>query len=238
MTRNRLRPEEGAHLGVCRLGEIDVPLPDRPEVSRPKRTHDRICDSGKSFERLSGTDWNRADGRGGSRLLHPGEDRLQGGAGGDAVIDDDHRPTGNGDRRTLPPVDRETALDLSSLTGYLCLDVRVVDTEPVNDVGMKDRGTVHRQRSNGELWVAGSPDLAPHDDVERSVEVRRDLCGDRQPPSRHTEHQDVGFRTQLPRAADGIGEHATGMSSIVEPHEVTHDRDVTGRARPSAPGPR
>ena len=139
-----------------------------------------------------------------------------GGAGGDAVVDDDDRTPGDVDARTVAAEPRGPALELGALGRLHGRHLGGAGADGGDDVVVEDPHIALADRPHAELLVARRSQFAHDDHVERGVECGGDLGGDRDAAPWQPEDDDVPVTEVVERG----GEPAPGIDTIGEPHRA------------------
>ena len=126
------------------------------------------------------------------RLLAPHglERHPQRGAGGDAVVDHDHRRPPQRHRCAAVQVEDAAAVDLVQLLEHLGLEVVGVELDRRHHLVVEDdvRRRAVDHRGDGQLGLPRRADLAHQQQVEPGVQHARQLGADRHAPTRQREH--------------------------------------------------
>ena len=207
--------EQPQHLVVGRRREVGVPLADGAERRRLQRADQLVgerADLGARVRRADrhGDDEPRRTRR--AHGLHRGAHR---GAGGQAVVDDDHRPPGQRRALTVPA---ESALALDKLApGDLGapLDLLGADAEVPDDLLVEHPQTAGRDGSDGQLVVVRGADLAHDQHIEVAPDPRRDGRGDRHAATGESEHERRRITVPDP-GMDLLGQQASGLGAVAE----------------------
>ena len=209
--------QEGVHLRVGGLVEVLVPVADRPHHSGVSR-QTTSSHSGASVSIVSGAPTGTAST---SRSGSAGAQRPKRGAGGaagrEAVVDEDHRPSGDIERGALAAVAPQPLLQLVLGALRRALDLLRAELERAQREVVEDADAALGDRAHAELRVPGRADL-PHDEhIEWRTQRSGDLEGDRHAATREADHDGMlgGERLQ-PRA-----ELAAGVAAVVE-HSRRH----------------
>src|SRR5438552_10902580 len=125
------------------------------------------------------------------QLSQRGDRGAHGGAGGEAVVDEDDDFVMELGRRAVVTVEALAALELLALTGGDLVDERAWDAEAVDDVAIQNLDPAGGDRAHGELLMAGHAQLADDEHVERSVEGLGDFQGNGYSPARQSEHLNI-----------------------------------------------
>ena len=113
-------------------------------------------------------------------------------AGRQPVVDEDDRPVPHVGRRAVVAVGPLAPLQLRLLPGGHRLDRLGRDAQRVDHVRVEHARAARGESAHGQLFVAGHPQFAHQEDVERRTERLRDLEADRDAAARQRQHDHVG----------------------------------------------
>ena len=114
---------------------------------------------------------------GGMAMTEGGDGGAHGGAGGQAVVDEDHGLAGDFDGRAVASVGLFTALELEALAGGDFFNLVMGDAEVEGYVRGDDLDAASGDGADGQLWDAGGAELANDPDIEGGVKGLGDLKG-------------------------------------------------------------
>lgn len=140
-----------------------------------------------------------------------------GGAGGDAVVDEEHRASGQrGARATL-----SEAVRLPGQLGLLAVldgvDIGAGDVAHADDVVAEHLGAALADGAEAQLPVVRDAELADDDHVQGCVQGAGHLVGDDHAATRQAEHDGV-VEFQMPQP---LGELPSGIRAVCEVHGST-----------------
>ncbi len=213
------------------LSEVAVPLPDCVELRRGLEADDLI---GFHFERFDDVD--RGDGH---RQHDPscpsGPYHSQGrsgrAAGGDAIVHDDHRATGDRHGRLIAAESPRTRLHLRPLAGFDLAQFFVPHAGHVHDIPVDHTGTVFSDGSHPQLGLERDTQLAHHDDVERRFQRPRHLEGHRHASPGKAQDD----RVLVSQRRQRLGELSSGVLTVTEQsHRSTSEGSRMTRAMVAA----
>ena len=189
--------------------------PTAPKVDRLKRTDQLV---GQRVDRGAGV--RRADGNGDHEPRRTGRPHgshggAHRGAGGQAVVHDDHGPPGQLRALTIPaqaalPLDQLAPGDLGAP-----LDLLAADAEVPDDLLVEHAQSTRRDGSDGQLVVVRRADLAHDQHIEVTTEARRDGRGDRHAAAGEPEHQRRRITVPDP-GVDLLRQQAPGLGAVAE----------------------
>lgn len=150
-------------------------------------------------------------------------------AGGEAVVDEDGSLAPHIDGWTPVAVQLLAAEKLGGLPADCRLDRLRRDAKAPDDVIVQNADAAGRDCAHGELLVAGDPELAHDENVERGADSACDLKGDRDTAAGQAE-DDRFTRRKL---AHEFGEYLSGFSPVAKgkwhgtPPQLTVDQGST-----------
>jgi hypothetical protein len=136
-------------------------------------------------------------------------------AGGEAVVDEDDGLAAHVERRAVVAIGGLATGELAPLVLRHRLDRVGRDAERAHELLVEDENAARAERAHGELLVAGHPQLADREDVERQTQATRDLIRDGHASAGQPEHHSVApvrVRRQPPR------EEPPRLHSIAKQH--------------------
>ena len=164
--------QQGQDVAVRGRREVPVPLADGAELERSQRAHEVVGQVGDELARIGGADRHGGDqpGRpGGADRPHRGPHRRP---GGQAVVDDDHHPAAEGQRRGRRDGNGAPARPAprrASIGGPL--DVTGRETELADEVVVEHGQATGGHGADRQLALARRADLAHGQDVELAADA-------------------------------------------------------------------
>ena len=183
--------EETAHLIIRRLPEIVVPETDGVKRFRSLGADHLVDEFAHFFAGRARGDRHRADDPGGISFAQGERAGPQRRSGGQPVVDEDHRLTGDIGGRLGASVEALAAGKLAPLVGFDRVDDFSRNAELADRILVQDPQSARGDRAHGQLFVAGDAELADEEGIKGCVEGRGDLGGDRNAATRKPEHDDV-----------------------------------------------
>lgn len=205
--------EELGDFSIGGLGEVCIALADAAKIGRGFKGEKAIDQGTQGGAGLTGGEGDGDDDL--ARVLSAeGLDcGAKGGAGGDAVIDEDDGLAGDRGRGGMAAVGELPPKKLLPLDGGLGFESRTGDAEGAHDVMVNDLHTAAGDGAHGELRVAGDAELADDEDIERGVEFAGDLRGHGDAAAREGKHENVRAVCMLHERG---GEKAAGVRAVAE----------------------
>ncbi|GAA3115756.1 hypothetical protein GCM10017687_31380 [Streptomyces echinatus] len=150
-----------------------------------------------------------------------------GGAGGQAVVDHDHRAALQVRWRAVTAVAPLAAAQFLPLAVHGRGEGVLGEAEVAEAVGVEERRIVRGERADGELLVVRGADLADDEHVERGTEGPGDGLGDGDPTAGQGEDEErAGEVAPLTQAAQQSGECPAGFGAVPEAHGWSFRRGV------------
>jgi hypothetical protein len=152
--------------------------------------------------------------------------RLDGGPhvrpGREPVVDDDHHHAGDVERRGVLAVGLFPALQLASFrTGDALDDVRR-EVQAAHHVVVEDHHAAAGDRPHGQLLLAGDPEFAHDEHVQRRAQPLRHLVAHWHASAGQGQHHDVGA---LSVVAEQLGQGPAGIPAVAE-DSLRHTRGL------------
>jgi len=144
--------------------------------------------------------------------------------GRDAVVDDDHHPSGERLRRTARSEAMRSPFQLVAFATLHLGKLLRRDPGTLDEVGVDVAGPVLADGAHCELRLERNTELAHDDDIERRLERSGNLVCYRHAATRQADHDDVRVR---PIVRQAHSELSTGISTVRE--------HTTPPARPRTP---
>ena len=184
--------EQVDHLAIVDLGEVVVPLADRPQPGRLLDADDLVGVVREGSHRVGCGD---GDGQhdairavGASDMT--GSPRRR--AGGDAIVDDHRDSADEIDSGSVSSEACGPALEFFALLLLDPAEVGCRGTDHTDDLVVDHPHAVLADRPHRQFGLARNADLAHDDHVEWRVQCAGDLVGDRDTSSRQCEHHRSG----------------------------------------------
>jgi len=205
--------EELGDFGIGGLGEVCVALADAAKIGRGVKG-EKALDKGTQ----GGTGLTRGDGCGDDDLARvlraEGLDcGAKGGAGGDAVIDEDDSFSSDRGRGGMAAIGELPTMKLLALNGGFSFKGSTRDAESTHHIMVYDLDAARGDGAHGEFCVAGDAELADDEDIERGVEFAGNLRGHGDAAAREGKHENVRAAGMLHERG---GKKAAGVRAVAE----------------------
>ena len=166
----------------------------------------------------------------GALVLRGGDGGAQGGAGGEAVVDEDHGAVGQIGKRAVAAKAPDAVFDLLAGRGYPRLDGLLTETVMGHVIGIDPDAAIEGHRPVAGLRGPGQQHLAGHQHVQRQVQLAGDRLGHGDAAGGDGQEQGIGVAV----FGQHVRQHLAGIGAIPEdPDAIPQFRaidDIVGQA--------